>query len=90
VDELLTAAIAKYMTIENAALSMQCSERTVKRMVQAGMLEFIEIGTGSRKSIRVALPVPKIKEESSCRSRRKYTGSILSRPSSSTKPERTR
>ena len=66
-----------FLTIESAAKAMQCNKTTVRRMVNSGLLEYIEIGVGDRKSIRVKLPEPKIKEDNKVVARRRYVGSIL-------------
>lgn len=66
-----------YMTVREAAQAMRCSDTTVRRMVNSGLLEYIEVGVGDRKSIRVKLPPPKVKEDLGIAGRREYVGSIL-------------
>lgn len=68
-----------FLTIKEAATSMSCSTRTVKRMLSSGDLQFIEVGVGSRKSIRVKLPDPKTKDPAKSKRRKEYVGEVLTR-----------
>ncbi len=68
-----------YLTIENAAKAMDCSTKTVKRMLDKGLLEYIEVGTGMRKSKRVKLPEPKRDIATNFYRKKKYEPKILKR-----------
>lgn len=68
-----------FHTIKEAASLMSCSTRTIKRMVNAGLLKCTSVGVGNRRSIRVQLPEPETKDQTKNRRRKEYVGEILKR-----------
>ena len=85
-----------YLKVKEAAEVLRCSTATIRRMIEQGKIDYIELGSGVRKSVRVILPEPqaaKPVEPEPKRARvarpKRYEGTILSRPqrtNSSTTP----
>jgi excisionase family DNA binding protein len=67
------------LTVREASEELKCSERTIRSMVNTGLLEFIKIGVGTRKTIRVKLPEATTTEK--IIKRKEYVGKVLARKS---------
>lgn len=50
----------KYYTVDNAAEEMQCSPKTIRRMIKDGRLKHTIVG---KRSVRVMLPEPEVVEK---------------------------
>ncbi len=50
---------SKYLTIRQTAEALQCSQKHIRRMLDSGRLEFVNIGTVARKMIRIKMPEAK-------------------------------
>lgn len=61
-----------WLSIQQAATELNCSVKHIGRMVDAGKLEYIDIGLGTQKKIRVKLPEPQTTAPEKTNSRRRY------------------
>src|SRR5689334_5565186 len=52
-DLLIDAALPKFYTITQAADVLACSEKQIGRLIKAGRLAAVDIGTGRSKELRI-------------------------------------
>jgi excisionase family DNA binding protein len=70
-----------FLTIREAAEALRCSQKHIRRLLDSGRLEFVDIGTAAKKMIRVKLPEAKAIETKTeeAKRRKEYVPKILTK-----------